>query len=188
MGTFRDRIKIDSFSIEGIDVTEIDEVSNWLPDNGVMDANIAEKGLVFTLHAQNICQEQIAKVDRWISIKEGEKNKAWSEAALVKATAAGHKTVKNREWFAQADDDYIEACNELAIAKAAKKWLENKASHFSGWHYAFKTFLKRDYGIEKLGNFQRGGYNEAHHKEHNSISGSNSINSSEGNGEINWSD
>jgi len=159
MGTFRDRVNLDSFSIQDIDVSEIDDVSNWLPANGVMDLNIAEKGLVLTLHAQNVCQEQIAKVDRWISIKEGGRNKAWSEAALVKATAAGHKTIKTREWFAQADDEYIEACNEVAIAKAAKKWLENKAKHFEHWHYAFKTFAKRDYGLEKLGNFQQAGYN-----------------------------
>ena len=161
MGTIRDRIALDSFSIQDIDVSEIDDVSNWLPANGIMDINIAEKGLVLTLHAQNICQEKIARVDRWISIKEGEKSKAWSEAALVKATAAGHKTVKNREWFAQADDDYIEACNEVTIAKATKKWLENKASHFERWHYTFKHFLKRDYGLERLGNFQQAGYNSS---------------------------
>jgi hypothetical protein len=184
MGTFHERIRIDSFSIEEINVSEIDEVDNWLPANGIMDINIAEKGLIMTLHAQNICQEQIAKVDRWISIKDGNKNKAWSEAALVKAGIAGHKTVKTREWFAQADDDYIEACNELAIAKAAKKWLENKAQHFSSWHYAFKTFLKRDYGLERLGNFQPGGYNDSMN------SGSRRTNSSEKVddmcGEIKW--
>lgn len=166
MGNFRDKIKMDSFSVENIDTEEIDSVSGWLPENGIIDVNIAEKGLVMTLHGQNVCQELIAKVDRWISIKEGDKNKAWTNAALTKASAAGHTAVKNREWFAQADDEYIDACNEVAIAKAAKKWLENKASYFSGWHYAFKTFLRRDYSIEKLGNFQAGGYNEEMEKEH----------------------
>lgn len=159
MGKFGDKIQLDDFSIESIDTSEIDDLSNWLPKNGVMDINIAEKGLIHTLHGQNFCQEQIARIDRWISIKEGQKNKAWTKAALDKATIAGHKPVKNREWFAQADDDFIEASNEVAIAKAAKKWFENKANYFSGWHYAFKTYLKRDYSLETLGNFQVGGYN-----------------------------
>jgi len=160
MGSFRDRISLDGFSIGNIDTSEIDSVALWLPANGIVDVNIAEKGLVMTLHAQNICQELIVKVDRWISVKEGEKNKAWTNAALTLAPAAGYKTIKDKEWFSQADDTYIEACNEVAIAKAAKKWLENKAGYFSGWHYAFKTFVKRDYSLEKLGNFQPGGYND----------------------------
>lgn len=160
MGKFGDKVKVDMFSVEDIDTSEIDELSEWLPRNGIIDINIAERGLVLTLHGQNICQEKIAKVDHLISIKEGKKNKAWTKAALEKASVAGHKVVKNREWFAQADDDFIEACNEVAIAKAAKKWLENKAAYFSGWHYAFKTFLKRDYSLEKLGNFQVGAYND----------------------------
>ena len=160
MGTFKEKVRVDNFSVEDIDTTELDQFSDWLPRNGVMDINIAERGLVMTLHAQNSCQDLIIKVDRLISIKEGERNKAWTNAALNKAGAAGHKVVKNKEWFAQADDDYINACNEVAVAKAAKRWLENKANYFSGWHYAFKTFLKRDYSLEMLGNYQPGGYKE----------------------------
>jgi hypothetical protein len=154
MGKFGEKIMIDNFSVEDIDISDINNLSDWLPTNGVMDLNIAEQGLVHTLHGQNYCQELIAKLDRWISIKENQKNKAWTKAALDKASAAGHKPVKNREWFAQADDDFIQASNDVAVAKAAKKWFENKAAYFSGWHYAFKTFLKRDYSLETLGNFQ----------------------------------
>lgn len=156
-----DKFNLDSFDIEDIDVSELTDIDNWLPSNGVVDVNIAEKGLIQTLHAQNICQEIMAKVDRWVSLKENEKNKAWSDAALVKATAAGHKTVKNREWFALSDDDYIKACNQLSLGKAVKKWLENKSQHFQNWHYAFKTFLKRDYGLERFGNFQPSGHDAA---------------------------
>jgi hypothetical protein len=159
MGTFKERINLDGFSIENIDLTDIDMYSKWLPKNGVIDINIAEQGLIVTLTAQNLCQEKITQVDRYIGIQESEKNKAWTQAALIDAPIEGHKTVKAKEWYAQADDDYVAICNELALARAAKKWLENKASHFSGWHYAFKTFLKRDYGLEKLGNFQPITYN-----------------------------
>jgi hypothetical protein len=168
MGSFKDKINLNDFSIEDIDTSEIDKLSGWLPSNGVMDLNIAEQGLIVTLTAQNLCQERIAQVDRLIGLKESEKSKAWSNAALNKAPAAGHKTVKAKEWFAQADEDYIRVCNELVIAKACKKWFENKASHFSGWHYAFKTFLRRDYGLEKLGNFQSITYNDRSPESHTS--------------------
>jgi hypothetical protein len=154
-----DKFEINSFSIESIDTEQLDNIQRWLPNNNVIDLNVAERGLVLTLHAQNFCQEVIVKIEILISQKESIKNKAWSNAALSKSPEAGHKTADSRSWFAQADDDYIAASNEVAIAKAAKKYFENKASLFENWHYAFKTFLKRDYDLEKIGNFSSIGYN-----------------------------
>lgn len=159
MSKFLDRVNMDGYKIQNVDTSELDRIDAWLPKNGVFDLNIAEQGLIMTLHAQNFCQEEIVKIDRLIGYNEGRRNKAWSEAALVKAKEAGHKTVKDKEWFSQADDDYIEACNELTLARAAKKWFENKASYYSGWHYAFKTFLRRDYSLERLGNTPTARYN-----------------------------
>lgn len=148
MKKFNEKINIDNFSIDNIDITYIDNVMNSLPKNHVMDLNIAEQGIIDTLHVQNFCQELIAKVDYYISVKDNERNKAFAIAALDKASAAQHTAAKNREWFAQADESYISVANEMAKAKAFKKWLENKASLFSNWHYAFKNFLKRDYVLE----------------------------------------
>jgi len=159
MSTFGEKINITGFSIENIDITDLESVANWLPKNGVIDLNIAEQGLVHTLHAQNACQEKITKIDRWIGVKESDKDRAWAAAALDKAKKAGHSTVKTKEWFAQSDEEYIEACNQLTLAKACKRFFEKKADYFSGWHYAFKTFLKRDYDLERLGNLQTNGYN-----------------------------
>ncbi len=154
MGTFKEKFDIENFDIESIDTSEIDRLSDWLPKNGVVDLNLAERGLILTLHGQNYCQEQLLKIEKLIGLKEGKKNKAWAKAALEKADQAGHKAVKNKEWFAMADDDFIDASNEVVIAKAAKKWFENKSDYLSSWHFAFKSFLKRDYSLEKLGNFQ----------------------------------
>ena len=149
-------MSIKGFGIKSIDITSIEAIETSLPKSGIVDANIAERGLLQTLEGQNLCQEKLVQVDRWIGRLEGEKNKAWSEASLVKAKDAGHKTAKDKEWFAQSDDDYIDAYNELILAKACKKWLENKAGYFLAWHYALKTFLRRDYSIE---NASGAGYN-----------------------------
>lgn len=148
MSSLYEKMSIKDFSIDSIDISGIEEVVDALPKSGIVDANIAEKGLLHTLEGQNLCQERIVQVDRWIGKLESMKNKSWSEAALVKAKEAGYKTAKDKEWFAQADTDYIKSYNELILAKAAKKWLESKASYFLAWHYALKTFLKRDYSIE----------------------------------------
>jgi hypothetical protein len=149
-------IDFNNFSVNNINVSEIDKVVAWLPTSGAFDLNIAEEGLVLTLGALNFCQDKIFLLERWAGHLESEKNRSWSKAAIDKAKAAGHSTIKLREWFAQADDDYIQVCNQLTMAKALKRWFDNKADYFSSWHYAFKTFLKRDYSIEKMSNI---GYN-----------------------------
>jgi len=151
-----EKLSIENFSIKSIDIKSIEEVASSLPTNGVVDLNIAEVGLLRPLEGQNLCQERVVQIDRWIGHLESLKNKAWSDAALNKAVKSGLKTAKDKEWFSQADDDYIDACNNLTLAKASKKWLENKAGYFLGWHYALKTFLKRDYSIEAASNISYG--------------------------------
>jgi hypothetical protein len=160
MSTIKDKLSIEGFEPSRIDTTYLDEIEDFLPDNGVIDVNICERGLVMTLQGQNYCQEIIATLERWIGRKESEKSKAWAVAALQKAKEEGIKTAKEKEWFAQSEDNYIEAVNQLTLAKATKKWFENKSSFFSGWHYAFKTFLRRDYTLENLANVANKGYND----------------------------
>ena len=163
MSKFEEKVSITNFNISSIDTSEVDKVEKWLPIHRAIDLNVAEQGLVLTLHAQNICQEQIAKIDRYLGLLESKRAKAWSVAALVKSelpeNKANCKTAKAKEWFAQQDDDYIDISNEIALIKAGKKWFENKAGYFSSWHYAFKTFLKRDYSLESIANLKETGYN-----------------------------
>ncbi len=162
MANLYEKVSTKNFSIKNIDISPIEDIANSLPKNGIIDVNIAERGLVATLEGQNFCQEKIVILDRWIGFLESEKNKAWSGAALERAKQAGHKTVKDKEWYAQADDQYVKAHNDLVMAKACKKWLENKTNYFSGWHYALKSFLKRDYSIENSSGISYvSGYNDS---------------------------
>lgn len=161
MSLFKDIVNIKNFSIENIDISDIEDLIEKLPKNGVIDINISERGLIYTLEGQNICQEHIVKIDRLISVLDSRAKKAWSKAALDKAKVLGHKTGKDKEWSAQADDDYIKATNDLALAKACRKWFENKISYFSGWHYAFKTFMRRDYSIENATSLNISRYNDS---------------------------
>lgn len=158
MAKIKDLLSLENFSPEEIDLSSLEKISEMLPTNGIIDLNIAEQSLITTLEGQNFCQEKIALLDRYIGLFESKKNKAWSNAALNKAKDEGHKTAKDKEWFAQADDEYIDFCNKLTMAKATKKWFENKANYYLGWHYTFKTFLRRDYPIEKSSNITFGAF------------------------------
>lgn len=158
MTTFGDIADTSGFSIKKLDVEDIKQIELMMPVNGIVDINIAEKGIVATLAGQNLCQEKLVKVERWIGLMESKKSKAWSKAALEDAAKEGYKTGKDKEWYASANDDYLKYLNEITLSKACKKWLENKASYFSSWHYAFKNFLSRDYLLEKSATNSNYGY------------------------------
>lgn len=159
MNPFKIELELNKFNVQELDFTDIFEVEQRLPRSGVFDLNIAEVGLLDTLRGENLCQDKIVLIDRYIGFLDGEKNKAWSNAALTKAKASGYKTAKDKEWFAAADEDYIVVSNKLTLAKATKRWLEKKAGSFEKWHYAFKTFLRRDYSVENSAGIKYGAYN-----------------------------
>lgn len=157
MSSLKEKLDISDFEVEDIDISKLDTIKSLLPQNGVIDLNIAEQGLMQCLWAQDFCQEHIIRIDRIISRNESRRDKFMAEAGLIKAKDSGYKTAKDKEWFAKSDADYIAACNDIALAKAGKKFFENKASFFSGWYFAFKTFLSRDYTLERLSRDNFGG-------------------------------
>ena len=159
MTTFAKILNINSFSVKDIDLSAIKELENMLPKHKIMDKNIANRILDVTLEGVNLCNEKVPVIDRWLGELDSKKNKAWSQAALVGAKAAGYKTAKDKEWFASEDNDYISVMNEINLAKAAKKWLENKASYFSMYHYRCRVFIKSDSSAENSSTHGIYGYN-----------------------------
>lgn len=150
---FKEIINTHDFSIENLDFSEILKISKSLPKTKVIDSNIAEQFIIATIEAQDLCQEKIVQVERWIGIKKNLLDKAEAEAALIKSKEAGHKTIKEKEWFIQADEDVLSLKDELEKAKVCKIWLENKIKYFSMWHYSLKAFIRRDYNIESSSNY-----------------------------------
>lgn len=150
---FKNLINMDDFSIDNIDLSEIQKISLALPKNKVIDSNIAEKYIIATIEAQDLCQEKIIQVERLIGIKKIFLEKSEAECALIKAKEAGHKTAKEKEWFIQSDDSVNKIRDELDKARVCKLWLDNKIRYFSMWHYSLKAFIKRDYNIENSSNY-----------------------------------
>ncbi len=140
-------VNTSEFSVENLDISEIIKISRMLPKSSVIDTGIAEKHLISTIEAQDLCQEKIAQVDKFIGLKKINLDKVEAESALIRAKDAGHKTAKEREWFTQSDQLVIKAREEIELARVCKSWLENKVKYFSMWHYSLKSFLSRDHGI-----------------------------------------
>lgn len=157
MTEFGKKISVEGFQLTSIDTHDIDKISKWFPKTGIDDINMASLGMILSLHGMNACQEIIMKIDILAGYKESEKNKAWMNA-IDASSKTGNKTIKDKEWLAQADAGYIEVCNELMLARAAKKYFENKADYFKSWHYAFKSFIARESDVEKLANIAGKGY------------------------------
>jgi len=139
----------DGFDPMSIDTSEIRALSNALPKDGNIDLNNAEVLATKYLRGADICAEMLAIATAYAQKSDTLKKKAYSEAALIKSKTAGIKTDKSRAWFADADDDYIEASNKYSEAIAFVKWISNKYDSFVKIHYMCRNIVKRGYEHEQ---------------------------------------
>lgn len=143
----------DGFDPMSVDTSEIRALSGALPKDGNIDLNNAEVLATKYLRGADLCAEMLAIATAYAQKTDAQKKKAYSEAALNKSKTAGIKTDKSRAWFADADDDYIEASNKHAEALAFVKWISNKYDSFNKMHYMCKKILDRGYNHERIAGF-----------------------------------
>lgn len=132
-----------------LDTSEIKVLSDAMPKDGNIDINNAEILATKYLRGADICAELLAIATAHVAKMDTAKKKAYSYAALVKASANQIKTDKSRAWFAEMDDDYINASNKYAEAIAFAKWVSSKYDSFNKMHYLCKHILKRAYVHEQ---------------------------------------
>lgn len=141
-----------------LDTNEIRKLSNSLPKDGNIDINNAERLATKYLRGADICAELLAIATAHAQKMDTLKKKAYSVAALIKTKdIKGIKTDKSRAWFADADDDYIDACNKYAEAIAFVKWVGNKYDSFIKMHYLCRKMLDRAYPHEGASGFPGSG-------------------------------
>lgn len=133
----------EGFDPMSIDTSEIKRLSNAIPKDGNIDLNNAEVLATKYLRGADICAELLAIATAFAQKTEALKKKAYSEAALVKSKDAGIKTDKSRAWFAEMDDNYIQAHNNHAEALAFVKWISSKYDSFIKAHYLCRNIVKR---------------------------------------------
>jgi hypothetical protein len=136
-----------------LDTSEIRELSNLLPADGQVDINQAEILATRFLRGADLCGELMAIATCYVAKLETAKKKAYSEAALSKASAAGIKTDRSRLLYADGDSDYIEACNKYSEGQAFLKWVSSKQDSLIRAHYNCKKLLDRNYQHEQASGF-----------------------------------
>lgn len=151
--TVKDILDISNFDPMNIDTTEIRELSKSLPKDGNIDLNKAEILATKFLRGSDLCSEIMAIAVTYVGKTESDKKRTYSNAALIKSVAAGHKTDKARAWFADMDDEYIEASNKHNTALAFVEWVSGKYKSFEKMHYLCKQILNRGYAHEKQANW-----------------------------------
>ena len=160
MQTFRDiRVATDlnkKFSIEDLDLSEIQKACRQLPSEQFIDINKAENYLLWTLRTLETIQEIIVRVDKWIAIKKIEFEKKEATIALTDMKGNGVKTIKDKEWYLATNEELCELRQELELSKVAKTYLEKKFDYFSKWHYSLKTLISREQLMEREAGIQTG--------------------------------
>ena len=152
-----------------LDTTEIRGLSESMPKDGNIDINNAEVLATKFLRGADICAELLAVATAYVAKMDALKKKAYSYAALIKASTNNIKTDKSRAWFAEMDDDYLAACNKYAEALAFAKWVSSKYDSFNKMHYMCKHILKRAYPHEQASSWN--GIVEDEYKPNDSSSG-----------------
>jgi len=136
-----DILEFGKFTPEQVDVTDINELSKYVPKDGHVDLGIAENLAVRFLRGADSCAELLGKLTWWLARQEDEKRAVLKEAMLVRATGAGYKTAKEKQIFAEADPEYLKACERASRAKVMVQWCKDKQRSLINAHYLMKHIL-----------------------------------------------
>lgn len=132
-----------------INIDEIKNLSNLIPRDGHIDLNIAEELATKFLRGMDLCSELSAMCLAQQTKKQDEKTRAYNRAIIKTVENPGIKTDKMRVAFAEVDEDYINAQNDLNEIKAFAKYIDGKFNSFKAAHYLCKNMLDRGYGHER---------------------------------------
>jgi hypothetical protein len=143
----------EEFDPMSINLSDIKALSDAMPKDGNIDSNNAENLAVRYLKGADLCAELLAIATAYVQKTDTLKKKAYGNAAMIKAPKSGAKTDKSKAWFAEMDDEYIEASNKHAEALAFAKWVQAKLGSFEKMHYICKKILDRSYNHEKMSGF-----------------------------------
>lgn len=136
-----------------INIDEIKDLSNLIPRDGHIDLNIAEELATKFLRGMDLCSELSAMCLAEQTKRQDEKARAYNRAIIKTANQPGLKTDKMRTAFAEVDQEYIDAQNELNKIKAFSKFIDGKFNSFKAAHYLCKNMLDRGYGHERASNW-----------------------------------
>lgn len=148
---FRKQLENDDVNIFDLDLKEIEELSSMLPRYGVIDMNVAEELATQFLRAADILSDIFGLSLSWEGRMMAQKQRAWGEAFYIKATSSGIKTAKEKEAFADSNDEFIKWSNKATDAQAFRKYIETKYQTFIKAHHLAKSVWETSTKQEQYG-------------------------------------
>jgi hypothetical protein len=126
-------------------ITRIFAISREVPQNiHDLDAPYAEYLAGAMLKGMAMCGELYSLSISYELRCEAAKKAAFSRAMMVKASEAGFKSAKDREQYAFADLEFIEAQHKCIEAKMFKTMIEEKKQLFLKAHHLMKDVVSKD--------------------------------------------
>jgi hypothetical protein len=150
--TVRRHLDLDNFNPLDIEIGEFKELTDAMPRDANVDIAIAERLAARFLRAADRCSEILSTLilleGRAKSNLNTIKNRLYLEASQE-----GHRTVKERQAYAESHDDFVAATNAYDEAYAVRKFFESKQKWFIDAHYLMKQRLREEYRHQTASGF-----------------------------------
>lgn len=136
----RDLLQMKDFNPLSLDISNIQNFSDQIPEDGIVDIANAESLGMKSLRMSDHIGELLGQLTRYVAYKEGSvsvrKAEAFEklESEEVKTTVQQHRYGSNEE--------YKKAIMVLADAKGVKDWLQKKYDYLIRLHYHCKDLLR----------------------------------------------
>lgn len=124
------------------------EISKEIPNNvNDLSPSRAQYLAGRFLKGMDMCAELCTIATRYEMQKEVLKKKEHGDAFLQRAKGQGLKTVKEKEAYADTDEDYLNACEVFHTAKAFRVRVDMLRRDFEKAHYHMRRLAENDVAI-----------------------------------------
>lgn len=147
----RNKLNSGEITPTDVDLSEIKSLSAMIPSSGVIDLNMAEELATQFIRAADICVEIHSIAMMYEGRMIAQKRKVWALAMYKKAKEANLNTAKEKEAFADADEEYLQWNDRAVDAMAFRKWLENKLEVFIKAHHLARSVYEAGKRQEPMG-------------------------------------
>lgn len=150
--TIRERFNLDNFNPLDIEIDEFKELADSMPRDANIDIPNASLLASRFLRAADRCSEILSTL---ILLEGKTKSRVNTirNRLFLSAQREGHKTVKDKEAYAESHEDFVSAVNDYNEAYAVRKFFETKQKWFVDAHYLMRQRLKGEYNHQPASGF-----------------------------------
>ena len=141
-------LTIDNFDPLKVDVSFLEDVSEQIPQEGFMDAAMAEHLATSTLRAANFCIDLLAQSTLFLGHCDSQRRSVKSK--LIKQMMSNKTPSTLAKDVFQDEEEYIEVENKYNMALAWSTWLENKYDALLKTHHLCKDLIRKNESLKSI--------------------------------------